>query len=222
MQWAHSIKNRVKLAILLMVVFVAVFIKNLVEEENVSDLTSSFTTIYEDRLLPESYIFHLSENLLRKQMLLESCEGKEDYLKSLGENQLYNAEIDSILIAFEATHLTGEEAVFLTSLRNNIEDLYVLESDISRDAGDPVNFTADKLAFYELITKASGNLNELSEIQLAIGKELNDQSQRIKAGSSVLSKFEMALLLILGILINILIFGVISTKSRMKQRAHLN
>jgi len=222
MKWAYSIKNRITIAILLMVVFISVFVKNIMDERYVANLSSSCSTIYEDRLLPESYIFHLSEHLYKKQMLIDACDGQNDYLKVVDKNRGYNAKIDSILVDFEATYLTEEEAIFLADLKGNVSDLYDVESGFSEKGIMDAAFAEVKNKSDILISKASENLNKLSEIQLSVGKQLNDDSQRIVAGSSILSKFETAILIILGIMINALIFGVMSSRSRMKQTAHLN
>ncbi|WP_200977488.1 MCP four helix bundle domain-containing protein [Echinicola sp. 20G] len=222
MKWAYSIKNRMTIAILLMVVFVSVFVKNILDEEHVADLSSSCATIYEDRLLPESYIFHLSEYLYKKQMMIDACQTQLDYASISDKNIHYNSKIDSILGDFEATYLTKDEELYLTDLKKNVNELYSIEARLGQAAVLPEDFQQAKQKSDQLISSASNNLNQLSEVQLTVGKQLNDDSKRIMAGSAILTKFETVILIVLGILINALVFGVISSRSKIKQTAHLN
>ncbi|GGZ31698.1 hypothetical protein GCM10007049_26210 [Echinicola pacifica] len=220
MKWVYSIKNRLAIAGLLMVVFISVFVKNILDEENVSDLTISLATIYEDRLLPESYIYHLSDILNKKQRMLDDSQTALEFQNHASTTSDLNLKIDSILVVFEATHLTSEEAVALSSLTSNMQTIKNLEhiiidgsiEDFEQAKGDTENY----------ITAASEDLQTLSEIQLTVGKQVNDDSQRIMAGSSILTKFETALLIVLAIVINALIFGVVSSRSKIRQRANWN
>ncbi|AWW32482.1 hypothetical protein DN752_21320 [Echinicola strongylocentroti] len=221
MKWIYSIKNRMTIAILLMVLFVSVFVKNMLDEENVSDLTTSCSTIYQDRLLPESYIYHLSDFLYKKERLLDDCVSKVDYLDLSEKNIGYNTSMDSIMVAFEETYLTPDEDVVLSDLKENIHGIYVVEGVLT-GGGDLASFDQAKEDAEVLIAKAAKNLEDLSDIQLTVGKQVNDDSKRIMAGSSILTRFETAILVILGVVINALIFGVISSRSKMKQRPHLN
>ncbi|QDH80060.1 hypothetical protein FKX85_13870 [Echinicola soli] len=222
MKWIYSIKSRVTIAVLLMVLFVSVFVKNMLDEENVSDLTTSCSTIYQDRLLPESYIYHLSDFLNKKQRLIDKCNRQSDFnaLKTLNEG--FNAEIDSIIVDFEATYLTAEEAKSLSALNDNIQALYAAENTMQEKGNAGEDFQIAKERSSELIGKASAELLTLSNIQLMVGKQVNDDSKRIMAGSSILTRFETAILVVLGLVINALIFGVISSRSKVKQRPHLN
>jgi hypothetical protein len=67
---------------------------------------------------------------------------------------------------------------------------------------------------YGLVAK---NLNELSGIQVAEGKILNDQSKKIIAGSSILTQFELAVLIGIGLLIQGLIFAARSSVPKKSQ-----
>lgn len=222
MKWAYNINNRVKISLLLMVVFTSVFIKNLLEEENVSDLAGSFTTIYKDRLLPESYIFHLSEILYKKRILIDQCDSQQEFLAGSGDNANYNHQIDSILLDFQATLLTEDEAMYLTALQDDVNLIYGLENELKEGQVSADDFAAAKVNSDQLISQAADKLNKLSEIQLSVGKELNDHSQKIVAGNSILTRFETAILIVMALVINALIFGLVSSRSKIKQRAHLN
>ncbi|UCS92752.1 MCP four helix bundle domain-containing protein [Echinicola marina] len=222
MKWAYNINNRVKISLLLMVVFTAVFIKNLLEEGNVSDLAGSFTTIYEDRLLPESYIFHLSETLYKKRILIDQSESQQEFMAVKAENKIYNQQIDAILLDFQATLLTKDEAVYLKRLQEDIHSLYALEKELVASQLTVEEFDSAKLNSDQLISQAANKLNKLSEIQLSVGKELNDHSQKIVAGNSILTRFETAILIIMALVINALIFGLVSSRSKIRQKPHLN
>jgi hypothetical protein len=66
MKWIYRIQQKLPIAFLLAIILAGVFIKNMVERNSVSDLGDSFASVYEDRLLVESYIYQLSDRLYKK------------------------------------------------------------------------------------------------------------------------------------------------------------
>ena len=57
MKWAYSIQQKFKAAALLAIVFVLVLISNLSGRYQMHKLSDSFSSVYEDRLVVESYIY---------------------------------------------------------------------------------------------------------------------------------------------------------------------
>ncbi|MDN3670960.1 MCP four helix bundle domain-containing protein [Echinicola jeungdonensis] len=222
MRWTYSIKNKLTIAALLAVVFFSVFVKNILDEEKVSDLTASFSTFYEDRLLPESYIFQLSDKLYQKQLIIQQLQQPSDFLLEKEKYQSHNEFIDSILVEFENTLLTENEAVYLSDLKENILHLKLIEEILAKPDLKQERFLLAKKHSKATLNQAKDNLSKLSDVQLAVGKALNDYSQKIRSGSLVLTRFEMAILVVLALLINALIFSSETVKSKFRQTSHLN
>ncbi len=222
MKWTYSIKNKLTIAALLAVVFVSVFIKNILDEKKVAELTASFSTFYEDRLLPESFIFQLSDKLYQKQLIINQVQSSSDFQEVKDQYQTHNEFIDSILVEFESTLLTENEAVLLRDLKENVVHLNLLEKTLRKSSLQHNRFLIAKRESNGTLAQANENLNELSEVQLSVGKALNDYSQKIQAGSLVMTRFEMALLIVLALVINALIFSSETIKSKFRQTSHLN
>ncbi|MGV3538515.1 MAG: MCP four helix bundle domain-containing protein [Rufibacter sp.] len=213
MKWAYSVKQKTKAAFLLALVMVLVIAKNMMDSRNVSQLGSSFATVYEDRLLVESYIFQLSGHLYQKKMMLDNCsQGQDQGLRD--KINIHNVAITTLLQDYEKTKLTPAEAQFFQDFKQNMQEIKRLE--LSFLSGAPAGMAKQQMdAQYSL---AAGNLNQLSSIQVSEGKLLSDQSKQIIAGSTLLTQFEVALLICIGIMIQAIVFAsksILPKKSRM-------
>ena len=112
MKWAFGIRRKISAALLLSAIFVLVFVKNMLDNQNVTKLGNSFSSVYEDRLMVESYIFRLSEHLFRKKIMIDttSTQVKVAAIRPLVEG--HNAAIGHIISEYEKTRLTEAEARF--------------------------------------------------------------------------------------------------------------
>ena len=63
MKWAYSISNKITASILLFVVLGVVVLNNILERKNAREIQQVVTTIYNDRLVVEGYIYRYSERL---------------------------------------------------------------------------------------------------------------------------------------------------------------
>ncbi|MDV7394643.1 hypothetical protein RZS08_24885, partial [Arthrospira platensis SPKY1] len=77
-------------------------------------------------------------------------------------------------------------------------------------------------ALDEQFEAAIQDLAVLSKIQRDVGTELRSSSKAIFAGTHLLANFEVSILLIVGLIIQIIIFSVQSARPRFPQRADLN
>jgi len=222
MKWAFTIRNKFKIAGILLVVFMTLLIKNFVEKRHVSELGTSFSSVYKDRLLVEGYIYQLSNHLHVKKIVTDNCYNSvepEKVSKSIAQQ---NHEIDGLMIAYAKTKLTKEEAVHLQELRTNLHSLNSLENSFVNRIryGYPAEDLKSEMETVH--EKASVNLHRLSEIQLAVGKQLNDESDAIMSESSIFSQFGLTLLIVLGLLIQILIFSSKDTVVKTVRNVRLN
>ncbi|MGZ5304119.1 MAG: MCP four helix bundle domain-containing protein, partial [Bacteroidia bacterium] len=120
MQWIYSIKPKHKAALILAVVFIMVLGNNILSKRNVTDLGSSFSSVYEDRLLVESYIYKLSDLLYRKKIILDKAISPEALLSQENNLQNHHAQINILLSDYEKTKLTQTETIVFESLKSNI------------------------------------------------------------------------------------------------------
>ena len=216
MKWAFTIQQKSKAALILGVVFLLVFAKNWYDERKVAELGNSFASVYEDRLVVEGYIYQLSDHLYQKKFMLDNCSSQENLNNLQAKIGERNAEINNLLLNYEKTRLTEQETVYFSELKAHITGIEELENKYFVATGK-VSANA-KVAMNETYRSASANLHQLSGIQLAEGKMLSEHSKKMVAGSSLLTQFELAILIGVGLLIQGLIFAAKSAKPKKPQQ----
>ncbi|KAA9346012.1 MCP four helix bundle domain-containing protein [Adhaeribacter soli] len=216
MKWAFTIRQKMKAAFMLGTVFLLVFAKNWLDERNVSELGSSFSSVYEDRLLAESYIYRLSDHLYQKKIMLDNCNSQENIGNLQAKIGQHNAAINAIIRDYEKTKLTESESTYFSDFKKNVAAIEALEVSYLHAPGAGPSETKTRMdKRYEV---ATSNLHQLSGIQLAEGKLLNEKSKKIIAGSSILTQFELVVLIGIGLLIQALIFAARSAVPKKPQQ----
>ncbi len=222
MKWAHNIRRKIRTGLLLAAIFGLLFLKNSMDSKNVAELGASFSSVYEDRLLVESYIYRMSDHLFRKKIMLDSVVGARAALLIMPEIARYNDTIQSIIVAYEETKLTKTEEIYFTDFKENVRSLERLEETYFQHAEQGIDDEQVKTLLDREFNNASANLHHLSGIQLSEGKLLNDYSKKIVAGSTVMAKFEIGILIAIGLMIIVLVFESTSVFPTIKQDQSLN
>jgi hypothetical protein len=201
MKWTYSIEQKLKAAILLGLVFALVFVKNRMDSNNVAELGSSFSSVFEDRLVVERYIYQISSQLYQKKILLDQCVGTDDLDDAVEELASRNAQIETLLLAYEQTHFTSEEEVLFDSLKESLSEINRIERHYL--AGG--NLFDSSLQ--ETFAVATAHLNGLSDIQVEVGRSMTDHSKKLVASNVMLTHFELVLLVLIGLIIQALVFA---------------
>ena len=206
MKWAFGIRRKISAALLLAAIFVLVLVKNVVDGEHVAQLGSSFSSVYEDRLMVESYIFRISEHLFRKKILMDTSNSIAAAERIRPQVDGHSAAISHIITQYEKTKLTEAETRFFSDFKENIRQLTALEDSYfhSLSVGDDPHEVRNNIN--SEFNKASTNLGHLSGIQISEGRILNEHSKKIVAGSSLLTQFELGILIAIGLMIMVLVF----------------
>lgn len=207
MKWTYSIKNKTTAAILLAVILGLTMLTNLLERKRFKELEASFTSIYEDRLLVESYLFHLYDNLKRKQDLFELAaqQGVSHTINS--ELNVYRQERIELIDKYAQTYLTVEEDSKFHDLRATFERIDDLEEEISLLEAE-AKIPKDLIREHDKITvEAFSTLSALSDIQTSEGELLREKSKKIILGSVSISHFEMTILIAIAVIIQALVFS---------------
>lgn len=202
------------------IVFLLIFSTNILDKQYFSELQDSFSSVYKDRLLVESYVYRLSNQLHKKKLILNDLNGSNKQ-EVKQKNKKLDDSIDALIKQYETTRLTRLEAEFFADLKSSLSSLYRLESNyINKGVDNPT----DNL--YSLIEaqhqRLSTDLDQLSEIQLSESKNIIDKSNRIIAASNLTSQFEICMLIIMGLIIQALIFTSKSISSKFPQSSSLN
>lgn len=220
MNWIYSIQERGKAAAILTGVIVLVSAVTLMEKSNVSELGSSFSSVYEDRLVVESYIYKFSDYLYQKKLLVDDCKSGQHAADLRAKITAHNDAILKMIASYEQTKLTDKEAEYFADFKKNITEIIALENSMVNQTA--VAFEQRRPGFDQEVDKALSNLNQLSAIQLSEGKALNENSKKILAGSEMLTQFELVVLIVIAIMIQMLIFASNSFKPKFPQNPRMN
>ena len=222
MKWAYSIRRKISAALLLAAIFVLLFVKSMMNNNNVAKLGTSFSSVYEDRLLVEAYIYRMSEHLFRKKIMIDSASTPQYVLEVKPAIDRYNETIRSIIADYEKTKLTDAETVYFNDFKKNVDELMESERIFFESVKAGEENDRAKTAIDEQINVASKNLGLLSGIQVSEGKLLNEKSQRIVAGSSLLAQFEIGILVAIGLMVLVLVFESTTVFSKTGSIGRLN
>jgi len=216
MKWTYIIDQKFKAALAMLTVFLIVLATNLIDTQHFSRLQKSYTSVYEDRLLAENYLFQISKSLNeRAPLLTQQKRGAVMEGDSTGES------ISSIISKYELTKLTSEEAVVFESLKIGLQRLGAMEDELK--ATKTSEESQLKVDMANQIQMTWADLNALSQIQLSESKKLvQDSDHIINTHNNITSQLEIVILIVLALIIFALIFASKSANSRFQQYSQLN
>src|SRR5690606_32640268 len=119
--------------------------KNLVDSNNVAQLGNSFSSVYEDRLVVESYIYRMSEHLFRKKFMLDTCSSAASAVRIQPVVEEYNARIAALIGDYEKTKLTEAEAAYFSAFKENVANLEIHEASYFKDAQKDATFIRGRI-----------------------------------------------------------------------------
>ncbi|MFZ6051359.1 MCP four helix bundle domain-containing protein [Halocola ammonii] len=209
MFWTMGFRQRVKSAMLLVAVFGVIILSNVWEKNSMTDLNKNFSSIYEDRLLPSTYIFHLTDKLYEKRLALEHLAdnpvGHVDEVEQ--QLALHNSAIDTLVENFESTYLVAEESASLHRFEDSYEAYNLEEHRLIEKIRNGGDVHQDLLALETTFYLTKNELTRLSSIQINIGKDLTTGSEHKFASVSLMNTFEITLMVILAFIIEFLVLG---------------
>jgi preprotein translocase subunit SecG len=231
MKWSFVIQQKLKAALLLSGIMLLIIFGTLISRSSMEGIDKSFSSIYQDRLIPATTIIYLTENLYGKRLSLEKFllsdkAGTTPEMVSVLHS--HDAHIDSLISAFEQTYLVDDEAKSLASFKNRVDEYILLEKMILNlhTAG---NSKEGKLLFEgaaaSTFQSTIQNLNELTSIQSSIGKELMKETKSEMASFGMISFLQISLAVIIGLIILVFIQNskiVNKTKAKGEAGSYFN
>jgi hypothetical protein len=204
MRWAYQIRRKFSVALLLAAIFAVMFAKNILNRHNVLELGASFSSVYEDRLVVESYIYRLADHLFRKKIMIDTCKGTTSAQQVKQVMEAHNASMTALLELYQKTNFTEEETSVFKLFKEEVARIRELEEVyLETVAGGYASLSVKGLIDSEF-NEAVKNLDQLSGIQLSEGKISKDHTKKIIAGASLLTQFERGILITIGLLIIVL------------------
>lgn len=207
MKFAYSLKQKTKIAILLFLIMACTILIRVLEDRSIKNMEKAFTSLYNDRLVPATDIFYISEKLYAKRFLLEIFVYSDDNKLSISQLNAklksYDKEIDTLLAKYEKTYLVTNEKNHLTELKVKLLENKVLEKNILLNANSLDKTSLRKL--YDNGEKSfldmSALLTQLTKIQTVVGEQLKEDSQQIVRGTNLYSTLQLLIAIVIGGLI---------------------
>jgi hypothetical protein len=208
MKFAYSIKQKTKIAILLFLIMACTILIRLLEDRSIKNMEKAFSSLYNDRLVPATDIFYISEKLYAKRFLLEtfvySDQNKLSAQQLNDKLKAYDKSIYTLLVKYEKTFLVNNEKNHLTELKVKLIENKVLEKNILLNANN-----LDKTALRKLYDSnaeqsfldISNTLSQLTKVQTVVGEQLKDESQKIVRGTNLYSTLQLLIAIVIGALI---------------------
>lgn len=202
-----------KAALLLATIMATVLVSNLLINNTMKDMGNSFSSIYQDRLIPARDIVYLTENLYMKRLILEKylLSDKDSNPATISsELGIHNHIIDTLITSFEKTYLVDQESKSLVSFKERVKEYSQLETNVisSISQGDSL---AGKAIFEgngaETFQQTINHLNDLIQIQSTVGQELLKES-RIGVGQFVLIS---TIQIIIALGVGLMVLGLIQS-----------
>jgi Four helix bundle sensory module for signal transduction len=215
-----------RLAIVLVVMTATILAGKLWEDVYVENLRDDCGSLFEDRLIPATTLFHLNDQVHLKRQTFEEflnghlneSEQKIEYL--LGQ---HDAKIVSAMQEIEKTYLVDEESHLLSQLRATFADYTRRESQLlkQRRDGQMVTYGPEMREAFALVR---AELLGLIKIQEDVGQELNRES--IASATHVISLLhvQLGVTFILGLIASALAMNLTPTRAsaRVKNESDLH
>jgi hypothetical protein len=189
-----------RLAALLLVITLSIVVSKVGEDHFVESLRSDCSSLFTDRLIPATTLFHLSDAVYRKRddlvqhLRQPSAAAAKGIDYRLGQ---HDATIEHHIAAIEKTYLVEAETQWLRKLRESLANYSKIErSLLSRhEGGERIDASVElTAAFDELRTE----LSSLTQVQEAVGQELKSESLASASHLTTLLYFQLGVAFALG------------------------
>lgn len=190
----YNFRQKFNLALALLAVFFLILATNLVDRRHFETAQEALTSVYEDRVVAQHYIFEISTIVYQKeQQFIENNTNKWSV-----EN---DARIEELIEQFAGTKLTTSERRQFESLKEHLTTLERIETKYRENS---INNNTQIIP--EIFKHIKNDLNDLAETQILESKSKMFLAQKSLNTTNLLSNLELGLLIIVGIAIQFVIF----------------
>jgi hypothetical protein len=177
--------------------FLLVFASNRLDQRHFSTIQTTVNSVYKDRVVVQNIIYRLNNIVHQKELR---------YIRNdevLGwESE--NLKVEQLLTDFEATELTIKESRLLNNFKDNFSALKALEARKDESSLGGISYKdGPAISKFREINKT---LNGLTKIQLEQSDQLTQLSNKSLGMNILLSKLEIAFMIIIGITLMALVF----------------
>ena len=190
MKWAHSVKYKIKSAVIFAGLTALLLLANLLERNNVADLNKTMTSMRNDRLLPATFAYQIDHLLYENKLLLATNK----------PSAKIKANMDSVEVIakkYEATVLTPDEAAKWALFRSQLKKVPLTVSAINT----PQQVALQETHFNQLLN----SLNQLVQIQVSESARLMEDGKKAVSSHVLLSNIVAGLCLAFGLVTLVLL-----------------
>lgn len=202
MKGKMSFVQKLKAMGALSVVFLLVLATNMMDNNHFKVVQKSLTTVYADRLVAKDHIYKISRQLETKELALFSSS----ITKIVDVNSHANDSIEKTLAQYKSTKLTNKESLHFNSLQKKLDKLYEIETRLTTDTSTVIRDHEDFNKLLNQHAAITRELDILAEIQMSEGRRQVKFSNDAIAKSKFISQLEIGALIIIGVIIQLLIF----------------
>ena len=192
MKWTYSIKNKLTAAAVLFALCLLVLLSNYNDRVHSREVKQSISTLYEDRLLVESYILNLTGHIYHIREGFFSADSSDPGIVAKRTASLTN--INKIIADYEKTKFTEAEKIEFARFKALISQI---ESNTNNPQSNLNGWTLEALDV----------LHKLSDIQIAESTSILGQSEQLYRTSKISSDFGFALVIIILLILQALVFS---------------
>lgn len=194
---------------MLAVLMLFIMMFSLLESYNITRISKSFNSIYEDRLIPAVDLFSIADHIHSKRNQLFTFLFTENISSAEIENYIKNenSQLDKLISKYENTYLVRAETNYLASLKKNLRDygrdelLLIKTADENKEIAREL-YLNTTVHLYNELTK---DLMRLTQVQTEVGRGLLRDSQDSQSSSGFISQLQFVIAIILGLVIMILV-----------------
>ncbi len=193
MNATRGAKEKRKLVFLLLVILSFILLNNYFSRKYYNKLDKNMSSIYEDRLMPTSYLFQLNDHLYQKKLLLQDLLQGIPVASALDS---HNRVVNEIIEAYTKTYLTENEKEYWNAFIISLGKYNEAEAIQLKDVENIGIGRTLSISFLEALSV----LNNLNELQTTEGLRLQDESKSLIHSTKMGAYLEVSLLFILGII----------------------
>lgn len=212
MKWTFIIQQKIKLVLLLTSMIALIGVTNYIEHQNIDQIDQSFNSIYYDRLIPATELLHMTQNLYKQRMLMESAlfsyESDLEKIDKRLDDLMRNTE--ERITNFEKTYLVLHESYALVTFKRGMYEYETIEQEIINALYFDRKERAKEIYNERLLPKFShtlSKLEDLANIQASVGKDILERSRGSISKSSIVLTLQIITVIIIGVMAHGLIIA---------------
>ena len=194
--------QRIQVGLILAMAFLLVLGSNRLDQRHFSTIQTTVNSVYKDRVVVQDIIYQLN-NIFHQKELRFTRNG--EFQRSESEN----LKVEQLVAEFGATELTYDESNLLKDFKNNFLALKELENKKVESSIEATSY--NDMPEIKKLKEIKETLNGLAKIQLEQSGQLTQLSNKSLGMNILLSKLEVAFMVIIGIAMLALIFYPINT-----------